>query len=170
FEKQGLFGGAAPDIDVYIDDGRHGEYPYQADHARCAAIWNRHQKDGHARHQAPAANVVNYAYVKIKNRGSRPAKSVVVEAFQNAQAGLVYPDDWKPTKTPQLAAADLPSHSGEVTVGPFEWIPTGADDNYVLMAVSALGDRSNLHKFSTGRSIPDWRLVPHDNHLGLRKT
>jgi hypothetical protein len=63
---------------------------------------------------------------------------------------------------------DVPPQSTEVKVGPFEWIPS-AGDNYILMAVSAKGDASNLGKFADGPSIPDHRLVPYDNNLGMRK-
>jgi hypothetical protein len=48
-------------------------------------------------------------------------------------------------------------------------VPTTEGDNFILMAVSASGDVSNLGKFRVGKSIPDWRLVPHDNNLGMRK-
>ena len=33
---------------------------------------------------------------------------------------------------------------------------------------SATGDPSNIHNFSVGNSVPDWRLVPHDNNIALR--
>jgi hypothetical protein len=169
FEKQKLFGGSPPDVDVYIDDGRCGGYEYQADHTSCQAIWNRRASDGNETHQAPVPNEINYAYVKIKNRGGQTAKSVIVDAFQSRpQSALVYPDDWQPMQTPQLSAADLP-HSHEVTVGPFEWLPS-TEGNSILMAVSAHGDPSNLRKFATGRPIPDWRLIPNDNNLGMLKT
>ena len=168
FEKQGLFGGEPPDVDVYIDDGRHGEYQYKRDYSSCPAIWNRHSDDGRETHQVPRPNVVNCAYVKIKNRGRREAASVVVDAFQNKpRSDLVYPDDWQAMMTSQLSAATISPHSQDVKVGPFKWIPS-AGKNAILMAVSADGDRSNLHKFASGRSIPDWRLVPHDNNLGMR--
>ena len=169
FLKQGLFNRAALDVDVYIDDGRDGDYEYRSDYSSCAAIWNRLAADGLEGHQAPVANVPNFAYVKIKNRGSKIAQSVVVNAFQNMpQSDLIYPDDWQPMAPAQLPAIDLPSNSSEVTVGPFTWTPcTG--DNYILMAVSASGDASNLGKFGDGKSVPDWRLVPYDNNLGMRK-
>ena len=52
FEKQGLFQptgavlpnnneGAPPAVDVYIDDGRGGEYQYQSNWWSCQSIWNR---------------------------------------------------------------------------------------------------------------------------------
>jgi hypothetical protein len=169
FQKQNLFGGDPPPVDIYIDDGRDGEYQFTGDFANCPAIWNRLANDGAEGHQAPAPNLVNYAYVKIKNRGSQPATSVAVQAFQSSsRASRIYPDDWVPMRTPRLRARDVAPHSSELIVGPFEWIPA-AGDNTILMAASANGDPSNLSKFTAGKSIPDWRLVPHDNNLGMRK-
>ena len=64
FEKQGLYQpagtippvsteGLPPEVDVYIDDGRHGEYQYQPVHWECQAIWNRRHHDGQLTHQDP---------------------------------------------------------------------------------------------------------------------
>jgi len=168
FEKQGLFGGKPPDVDVYLDDGRNGEYTYNPDYAKCPAIWNRNQNDGKGGHQAPAPNTPNFAYVKIKNRGSSVAKSVTVGAFQaNPGSALIYPKDWKRMNTPQPPAVDVPAGSSGIIVGPFSWIPT-AGSNAILMAVSATGDPNNLGNFSPTDAIPDWRLVPNDNNLGIR--
>jgi hypothetical protein len=168
FEKQNLFGGLPPDVDVYVDDGRGGEYWYQSDYSNCPAVWNRLADDGGEDNQAPAPNVINYAYVKIRNRGGKTAKSVVVNAFQNRSGSLlVYPDDWLPMETSNLAAADLAPGSSEVKVGPFRWMPA-ASGNAILMAVSANGDPSNLQKFGPGRSISIDRLVPNDNNLAMR--
>src|SRR5215831_8086662 len=168
FEKQGLFGGTPP-VDVYIDDGRGGEYQYQASHETCPAIWNRCANDRADGHETPVPDIVNFAYVRIKNRGATTARSVVVNAFQNSSlTNLDYPEGWMTMRTPRLSAPDILPEATEVTVGPFEWIPT-AKDNCILMAVSANGDASNLDKFASGRSIPIWRLVPNDNNLGMRK-
>jgi hypothetical protein len=171
FEKQGLFGGAPPDVDVYIEDGRQGEYAYPQGDYNSLAIWNRLHDDGLEQHERPVAGVVNFAYVKIKNRGSQLGKSAVVNAFQSTpQGGLAYPDGWEAMETAMLSAGDVPPHSGsEVKVGPFKWIPISTDNAYILMAVSAAGDPSNLGKFSSAKPIPSWRLVPNDNNLGLRK-
>jgi hypothetical protein len=57
FEKQGLYQpqlykrpvtreGPSPLVDVYIENGRRGEYQYQANYWNCRAIWNRHAADG----------------------------------------------------------------------------------------------------------------------------
>jgi hypothetical protein len=36
------------------------------------------------------------------------------------------------------------------------------------MVASADGDPSNIDVFGPGESIPEWRLVPHDNNIGQR--
>jgi len=181
FEKQGLYQpagtippvsteGLSPEVDVYIDDGRHGEYQYQPVHWECQAIWNRRHPDGQLTHQDPVVGKKNYAYVKIKNRGTKQATNVVVKAFQaNPTIGLVYPTDWTPMTTAQLAAPNVaPNNSAEEMVGPFEWTPTQLGHECMFMIVSANVDPSNVSNFSAGESIPEWRLVPHDNNIGQR--
>jgi len=181
FEKQGLFQpagtptpnndiGAPPPVDVYIDDGRAGEYPYQPVFWNCQSIWNRLHADGGTTHETPVTNQTNYAYVKIKNRGSQNATGLVVKAYRaNPAAGLSYPIDWTPMSTPQLSAADVPANNAaEITVGPFEWTPTHVGHECMFMIVSATGDASNVDNIAAGDSIPEWRLVPNDNNIGQR--
>jgi hypothetical protein len=181
FEKQGLFQpagapvpviseGAPPAVDVYIEDGRHGEYQFQPVHWDCHAIWNRRHADGGTTHEDPVVGVTNYAYVKIKNRGTQPATGVVVKAYYaDPAAGLVYPNDWTPMTTPQLTAPVVaPNNAVEIMVGPFEWTPTAVGHQCLFMVVSANGDPSNVSNLSAGESIPEWRLVPHDNNIGQR--
>jgi hypothetical protein len=181
FEKQGLFQpagapapvvteGAPPAVDVYIDDGRHGEYQFQPVHWECHAIWNRRHPDGLAAHEDPVVGVTNFAYVKIKNRGTQPATNVMVKAFHaQPAAGLTYPADWQPMTTAQLAAPNVAANNAaEITVGPFEWQPTHVGHECMFMIVSATGDQSNVTNLSAGESYPEWRLVPHDNNVGQR--
>jgi zinc metalloprotease ZmpB len=181
FEKQGLYQpagtippvsteGLPPEVDVYIEDGRHGEYQYQPVHWECQAIWNRRHPDGHLTHQDPVVGKTSYAYVKIKNRGTKRATNVVVKAFHaNPTIGLVYPNDWAPMTTAQLAAPNVaPNNSAEEIVGPFKWKPTQVGHECMFMIVSASGDMSNVSNFSPGETIPEWRLVPHDNNIGQR--
>ena len=179
FEKQGLFKapgapstaeGAPPAVDVYIDDDRHGEYPFQPNHWSCTDIWNRRSAgDGGGVHQEPVVGVTNYAYVRIKNRGTQMASAVVVKGFHcQPGVGLTYPDDWEPMTTaslpgPNLAAADATG----VVVGPFEWTPSQIGHECMFFSVAANGDASNIDGRITG-SIPEWRLVPHDNNIGQR--
>ena len=181
FEKQGLYQpagtptpnndvGAPPQVDVYIEDGRQGEYTYQPVHWNCQAIWNRRHADGVTTHQEPLVGVTNFAYVKVKNRGTQTATGVVVNAYHaNPAAGLVYPNDWQPMTTPQLAAGNVaPNSVAEVIVGPFEWVPTHVGHECMFMVVSAVGDASNTSNLTAGDSIAEWRLVPNDNNIGQR--
>jgi hypothetical protein len=181
FEKQGMYQppgaptpvsavGAPPAVDVYIEDGRNGEYQFQPNHWSCQSIWNRRANDGVATHEEPVVGVTNYAYVKIKNRGTQPAMNVVVKGYHcRPSSGLVWPNDWEPMTTAQLAAANVPPNSsGEITVGPFEWVPSELGHECMLMIASATGDASNVDNFGPGDSIPEWRLVPHDNNIGQR--
>jgi zinc metalloprotease ZmpB len=181
FEKQGLYQatgaavpnnnlGMPPPVDVYIDDGRAGEYPYQPVHWNCQAIWNRRQADGGLTHEEPVVGRPNFAYVKIKNRGTQVATGVVVKAFHaNPAAGLVYPNDWQPMTTAQLAAPNVAANSSaELIVGPFTWTPTQIGHECMFAVVSANGDPSNINNMTAGDAIPEWRLVPNDNNIGQR--
>jgi hypothetical protein len=178
FEKQGLFRpgppatveGAPPPVDVYIDDGRHGEYPFQPNHWSCTDIWNRVGVGaGGGVHQEPIVGQTNYAYVRIKNRGTTPATKVVVKGFHALPGvGLVYPTDWTPMATPQLTAPNLAAHDAVgVVVGPFKWVPSQVGHECMFFSVSAKGDASNIDGAITG-PIPEWRLVPHDNNIAQR--
>lgn len=179
FEKQGLFKapgapstaeGAPPPVDVYIDDGRHGEYPFQANHWSCTDIWNRRTVgDGGGVHEEPVVGLTNYAYVRVKNRGTQMATNVVVKGFHCLPGiGLVYPDDWASMTTTQLAIPNLAANdSVGVVVGPFEWTPSQVGHECMFFSVSANNDPSNIDGRITG-SIPEWRLVPHDNNIGQR--
>lgn len=181
FEKQGLFqpagtatpnnnAGAPPAVDVYIEDGRGGEYQFQPVWYENQSIWNRTAADGGTAHQDPIVNQTNYAYVKVKNRGTQTATNVVVKAFHaNPAAGLSYPNDWIPMTTPQLSLANIaPNSSAELVAGPFAWTPTHIGHECMFMIASANGDASNTDNFAPGDSIPEWRLVPNDNNVGQR--
>ncbi|MDQ1586454.1 MAG: zinc metalloprotease ZmpB [Actinomycetota bacterium] len=181
FEKQGAFqppgaatpnnnAGAPPAVDVYVDDGRAGEYQYQPVFWDNQNVWNRTHADGGTTHQDPIVNRTNYAYVRIRNRGTQTATGVLVKAYHaNPAAGLSYPNDWIPMTTAQLSGANVPANnSGDVIVGPFSWTPTHVGHECMFMVVSATGDASNVNNIAAGDSIPEWRLVPHDNNIGQR--
>ena len=172
FEKQGLYGGQPPAVDVYIEDGRGGEYTYQNIHWENPSIWNRRNPDGGATHQPPVPGVANYAYVKIKNRGTQQAHNVRVRGYHSKpMAGVCWPNDLQPFTTAEIAVGILnPNNTQEKTVGPFTWTPNA---NYwghdcMMMIVLADGDGSNIDNVIAGEYIPDWRLVPNDNNIGQR--
>lgn len=179
FEKQGLYQpsgapspvaseGSPPDVDVYIDDGRGGEYQFLANHWSTTDIWNRVATgDGGGVHEHPVVGQTNFAYVKIKNRGTQTATNIVVKGYHCLPGvGLVYPIDWQAMTTNQLVVANLGS-GAETIVGPFEWTPSQVDHECMFFSVSALGDASNIDGRITGQ-IPEWRLVPNDNNIGQR--
>ncbi len=185
FEKQGLrfdtpfpakgtvtTAGPPPAVDVYIDDGRAGEYPFQPVHWNTTTIWNRRKADGGLTHQTPKLGKKNYAYVKVRNRGTQTATNVVVRGFHTKPgAGLLWPSDFAAFTTPQLSAGSLgPNSTQEKVVGPFEWKPNvnAYGHDCMLMIVSSTGDPSNIDTFTAGEVIPEWRLVPNDNNIGQR--
>lgn len=185
FEKQGLYqppgtprpiatAGLPPEVDVYIDDGRGGEYQYQPVYWENPSIWNRRAADAGTTHQAPLPGVTNFAYARVKNRGTKPALNVAVSAFQRRPGGgSDWPLDFQPLATASLPAAGAiaPGGAQAVTVGPFPWVPNpdAARQDSLMMAASADGDASNLKNFTAGETIAEWRLVPHDNNIGLRR-
>lgn len=165
--------GAPPEVDVYIEDGRGGEYPFQAEHWNNQSIWNRTMPDDVDGHQNALPGVNNYFYGKVKNRGTSAANRVTVRAYHTLPgAGLTWPSDFiemAPAGGLTMASI-LPGSTEEVTFGPFTWQPnTNAfGHDCVLMVVSADGDESNTEHFVSGETIQDWRLVPHDNNIAQR--
>ena len=109
FEKQGEFqpiGAPTPvttpgdpePVDVYIDDGRHGEYQFQPVHWNNTSIWNRRSADGVIGHQEPIIGAQNFIYCKIKNRGTGIANNVEVHGYHSKSgAGLLLPKRYTTT-------------------------------------------------------------------------
>jgi hypothetical protein len=187
FEKQGLYQpagaptpvtttGDPPEVDVYINDGRNGEYSFQWNFWNTTDIWNLTAPNPATvpgDHETPILGVTNYMYVKVKNRGTQTANNVVVYAYHcRPGAGLVWPDDWQAMITASLPASGPISSGGETIVGPFEWVPAVEGHECLLAVVSATGDVSNADAASglpsAAGPIPHWRLVPFDNNIGQR--
>ena len=185
FEKQGLFQpagaptpvmseGEPPAVDVFIEDGRGGEYAFREGPTDAHGIWNRLSADGGQVHETPVAGVPNFAYVRVGNRGRSLAENVVVSGFQSTPLSpLIWPADWQPLTTPQLNSTDAIPRGGEVVVGPFEWTPHGVGEVSLLMSVSAAGDLSNIDPQTPAASkdgtIAARMLVPFDNNLATRR-
>ncbi|MFC9918695.1 hypothetical protein [Agromyces binzhouensis] len=180
FEKQGLFQpgaapgqpntvsteGLPPDVDVYIDDGRAGEYQYQANHWSCQDMWVRRSPDGGTTHEQPIVGVTNYMYVRVKNRGTQTADGVRVDAYHALPgSGLTFPGDWTPMTTPTLTGPSIAT-GGSAIVGPFTFVPTQVGHECLLAIAHATGDPGNDTTI-TG-PIPEHRLVPFDNNIGQR--
>jgi hypothetical protein len=183
FERQGLYQppgaatpvtapGAPPDVDVYIDDGRNGEYQFRENFWDTTEIWNRRAADGGTTHEDPVVGWTNYAYVRIRNRGTIPATGITVRGYHSRpMTGLVWPGDWAAMTTASLPGPASLAPGAAAVVGPFEWTPNTVGHECMLMIVSAAGDRSVVDSPGgtvTGGSIPHWRLVPHDNNIAQR--
>ncbi len=176
FEKQGLYRapgapttaeGAPPAVDLYIDDGRAGEYSFLPNHWSTTEIWNRLSPDGGLEHQTPIVGVTNHVYVRIRNRGTEAAADVVVKGYHcRPSTGLRWPDDWQPMTTTELAVPGTLASGGSTVVGPFEWTPQEIGHECLLMAVTAPGDLANTET-ATG-PIPEWWLVRNDNNIAQR--
>jgi hypothetical protein len=181
FEKQGLFQpgaqpgqgnnvtteGNPPDVDVYINDGRDGEYPYLRDHWSCPDMWVRNSADGRLSHQQPQVGRTNYMYVRVKNRGLQAANNVRVDAYHCLPGtGTAFPDDWIPMDTPTLPADSPIAPAGDTIVGPFDFKPTPVGHVCLLAIVHADDDPGNDTTI-TG-TIPENRFVPFDNNIGQR--
>lgn len=181
FEKQGLFQpGAAPgqpqtvnregnppDVDVYIDDGRGGEYTYLANHWSCQDMWCRRRPDGGLTHQNPLVGFKSYMYVRVKNRGMQPAQNVRVDAYHALPgSGLAFPDDWAPMDTPTLSAPGPLAPGASVILGPFRFVPTVVGHECLMAIAHATGDPGN--DTTIQGTIPEHRFVPFDNNIGQR--
>lgn len=181
FEKQGLWRapgapttdiGAPPAVDLYIDDGRAGEYQYQAVHWNCPSVWNRTLADGATGPEPGVAGVLSYAYVRVKNRGTTNANGTVKVYHCLPGAGLTWPTDFvQAGPVAGLPTGNVLANNGnEVTVGPFEWTPNenAYGHDCLLAIVEADGDPSNVNNLEPAQTIQEWRLVPHDNNIGQR--
>lgn len=181
FEKQGLFQppgtskpytkpGVPPATDVFIDDGRMGEYTYQPDWTANQNVWNRLAPDGGTSHQNPVSGAVNYAYVRLQNRGTGPASNATVRGFQGRVGSeFNWPGDWTALTTSQVAASAPIASGGSVVLGPFQWTPAASGSGSLLMIAAADGDPSIVDNPQIARAtIPNWRLVPFDNNIAQR--
>ncbi len=186
FEQQGLYQpdpppvpvvgpGDPPDVDVYIDDGRAGEYEFRANFWNTTTIWNRLSTTAGTEtdHETPVVGTDNYLFVRVNNRGTQAANGVVVRTYHCVPAtGLVWPDDWILTTTGEIAVAGSIPAGGDVIVGPFTWTPQVIGHECLLASVSADGDLANIDAASglpaaTGPS-PHWWIVPNDNNIAQR--
>jgi zinc metalloprotease ZmpB len=181
FEKQGLYQppntakpytkpGVPPATDVFIDDGRAGEYTYQANWTANQNVWNRLAPDGGTSHQNPVSGAVNYAYVRVQNRGTGAANNATVRGFQG-QLGSEFnwPGNWTALTTAQVAAPGPIASGGSVVLGPLQWTPAASGGGSLLMVAAADGDPSIVdNPLIAGLLIPNWRLVPFDNNIAQR--
>jgi zinc metalloprotease ZmpB len=183
FEKQGLFQpnavpgspnpvaqvGNPPAVDVFIDDGRSGEYhvPPDFNHWSCQDMWVRRSADGGLTHQEPVVGRRNYMYVRVKSRGTQQAFNVRVDGYHaNPGTGLSFPDHWQAMDTPTVAASGPIAPGAATIVGPFPFVPLAVGHECLLAIAHADGDLGN--DTTIRGSIPEHRLVPFDNNIAQR--
>jgi len=174
FEKQDAFDGLPPVYDVYINDGRNGEYEYSEDICDTLDIWNRLKADNGNDDQLPSVGEVNYAYVIVRNRGLENTGPVRVKAFKNSpqcchkeKEDLCWPMDFMPLQTTELRFDDIQPNDYEV-IGPFKWVPCSKNDS-LLFSVSAEGDPSNIDIIRSGYSVNAMKLASFDNNIAFRR-
>jgi hypothetical protein len=171
FVKQGLTA-ATPAIDLYLDDGRGGEYQYIANHWSNQSVWNRQQADDTYGHEPANEDAQNHAYVRVKNRGATAAEGVVRLYHCKPGAGLTWPTDFDQIgPAAGLPTGSVPANNASTaTVGPFDWTPNANAYGHdcLLAIVSTEQDPSNVDNLEAGQTIQEWRLVPHDNNVGQR--
>ena len=160
--------GNPPSVDVFVNDGRDGQYEFTSNPLHSADIWNRYAADDGSVHQSPISGAPNHLYVRISNRGTQAAANVTVEAFHSRRSsGHNWPDDWSLLLPQPLQVNDAIPTGASTVVGPIAWTPTSSQPT-VMIAVSATGDSHLLSRFGTSNSIPNHRIVPHDNNVAQR--
>jgi zinc metalloprotease ZmpB len=167
--------GRSPDVDLYFDDGRDGEYEYSSGTPTTKDVWNRHQPDGTTDEPALPGQV-NYLYFHVRNRGTQDATNVVVHAYQvtpgAALGTLTWPQDWQSLGRAGLVHNQVVPAGGHELAGPIRWTPHGGGADALLVRVSADGDPSNLDPgpaalpCAAGPMAVE-KLVRWDNNLGL---
>jgi hypothetical protein len=168
FEKQDAYGGEPPEVDVYIDDGRAGEYPWLDDFTNTPDVWVRLESDGGMTHQSPLVGTPAYLYVRVRNRGTAPAADITVKAFSGpGGVTAVWPDEFTPLATPMLPVPGPVPPVGSTVVGPFEWTPPETTLGVsIIMSTSTSRDISNIE--TVAGSLETRRLVPFDNNVAQR--
>jgi hypothetical protein len=177
FEKQGLHGGRAQPIDVYVDNARKGEYSFDPHwQASPRGIWNSTTPNPLHGDQAPLIGQDNYLFVRVKNRGHLAAKNVTASVF----SALVGQDQtWPSTTWQRLSLTPGGSQTlsqntadDELIFGPFTWHPDFPWSYSFLVQVDTDGDLSNTNQNTqlpcARGPTPLSMLVPLDNNIGLR--
>ncbi|MBS1777373.1 MAG: hypothetical protein JSS64_13950 [Bacteroidetes bacterium] len=163
---------APPTYDIYIDDGRNGEYNYITNFWNTTEIFNRHQNDGQTNqtHQNPSPNTTNYLFVRVKNRGQLNADNILVNGYRcTPGGGMVWPQDWILLNSNPVSGGSGLTLGNSRIVGPITWTPpTGQNHVCLLFTVEALGDVPHTWYPIPNTVIPDWHLVPSDNNIAQR--
>lgn len=162
-----------PHYDIYIEDGRSGDYDYITNFWSTTDIVNRNQNDGTTTfaHQNPIPGATNYLFVKIKNRGTQTATNIEMKAYKcNAGGGNIWPNDWQYLGVINPSSSLPATPTAEMIIGPITWTaPTAFSHTCILITVQCDGDYPNTFYAQTSSiTIPDWYLIPNDNNIAQR--
>ena len=180
FEQQGAFQppgapapvttpGDPPDVDVFINDGRVGQYDPAPEFVWTSQdIWNRRNPDAGTAHETPLAGAANSLYVRVRNRGTQAAQNVVARAFLAAPGSArLWPTDWAAMGAGPMALAGALPSGGQTVLGPFEWNPSEAGPATALVSVSTDDDPTNLDSITTPFAVQ--KLLHCDNNASARE-
>jgi zinc metalloprotease ZmpB len=181
FERQGLFQpagaatpvaspGAAPEVDVFVDDGRTGGYdPVTSDLVEAPGLWCRKVAGGPATHEEPTEGEPALIYVAATNRGSVVASGVEARvAMKGGAAGDAWPDGWVdlPAAAGARLIADVAPGQTE-TFGPFAWTPAQAGQALLFADVHCNEDESIVRSTLVG-SPSAVLIAMFDNNAAVR--
>jgi zinc metalloprotease ZmpB len=193
FRRRHLAGYPDKAVDVYINDGREGNYGSVSQNDlfterlwldtwwEVQDVWVKvtpyanaaaQQAGDPGDHVEPPVGSTAYLYVRVKNKGTDPAGSgqITVRTFHaDPGIGLTWPDDWTPMTTPSITVPNvLPGPANRVVVGPFPWTPTVVGHECVLAVVECANDHAVTQDLAAGSHVGDGDLVPFDNNLAQR--
>jgi len=162
-----------PDYDVYIDDGRAGEYQYIITFWNTAEIVNRHQNDGTTNfvHQNPSPNATNFLFVRIKNRGTLTANNIFINGYSTfPSGGSVWPQDWGLLNSQPVSGGSNLAPNADRIIGPITWTaPSLFAHVCIMITVTADGDYPNtFFNVTPTPPLPNWFLIPNDNNIAQR--
>jgi hypothetical protein len=193
FRRRHLAGYPANAVDVYINDGREGNYGSASQNDlfnerlwldtwwEVQDVWVKvtpypdaasQQAGDPGDHVEPAVGGTAYLYVRVKNKGTDLAGSgpVTVRAYHaDPGIGLTWPEDWTPMDTPSITVPNiLPGSANRVVVGPFPWAPTVVAHECVLAIVECAGDHALTQDLLAADHVKDGDFVPFDNNIAQR--
>jgi hypothetical protein len=177
----------APEVDVYVDDGRQGRYGstggsddfgkklWKENHGDAPDVW----VSAAAAVGTPADHVARppvgapvFVFARVQNRGTSASGPITVRAFTSPPGSpRRWPMHW--TELPGPAGpmpSTIPAGGGAgIIVGPFPWTPATAGKQAILVVVEHPEDRALTQDLPAGVQV-DWMdLVPFDNNLAVRE-
>ena len=187
FSSRAIPGFPAPDVDVYIDDGRQGGYgSVKASPTFDDSLWLENHGDppglwvqvpGRAAGPPGAASAkVDMAadvFARVENLGGTNSGPLTVKAFvAEPGSARVWPIDWQilDPLAPSKPVADVAKNRGAaVIVGPFAWTPTKTGAHTLLVIGECGKDQAVTELLQAADRVPIMDLVPFDNNIAMRE-